>query len=198
MMYSYSHGLAYMISFMSFSYRQPISKDSNVIRSSKEVTDPVDQQRSQSGSDSEVHNSGNARRRVDTSSNRHSSRSALERETCRNKSKRNRTSIRHPTSPENKEKVPERGPCVRSGDCGEGLCCVRDGRGKSCQRIPVEGEACLLRGRSKVRRRNLERCDCGHGLACRGNENSRGLGVCRPKQRREARHSKRLAERKCG
>uniref|UniRef100_A0A669C218 Dickkopf-related protein 1/2/4 C-terminal subdomain 1 domain-containing protein n=1 Tax=Oreochromis niloticus TaxID=8128 RepID=A0A669C218_ORENI len=55
--------------------------------------------------------------------------------------------------------------CVRSGDCADGLCCVRYLTGKRCQRIPVEGEACLLRGPTK-RRRNLGRCDCDAGLFC--------------------------------
>ncbi|PWA14841.1 hypothetical protein CCH79_00020209 [Gambusia affinis] len=53
--------------------------------------------------------------------------------------------------------------CVRSGDCAAGLCCVRYLTGKRCQRIPLEGEACLLWGATK-RRRNLGRCDCAAGL----------------------------------
>uniref|UniRef100_A0A8C6KVT0 Dickkopf-related protein 1/2/4 C-terminal subdomain 1 domain-containing protein n=1 Tax=Nothobranchius furzeri TaxID=105023 RepID=A0A8C6KVT0_NOTFU len=55
--------------------------------------------------------------------------------------------------------------CVRSGDCAAGLCCVRYLTGKRCQSIPVEGEACLLRGPTKLRR-NLGRCDCAAGLSC--------------------------------
>lgn len=176
--------------------------NSNVIRSSKEVTDPEDQVHSQSSMDTEVHNSKNVRRRIEISSNRHNSRSAPESETCRDQSQRkSKSSSRHQAAPadnENKERVSERGPCVRSGDCETGLCCVRDGRGKSCQRIPMEDEVCFLRGRSKVRRRKLDRCDCGHGLTCRWTNIHRGLGVCRPKQKREARHSKRTADTTCG
>uniref|UniRef100_A0A8C5B2H5 Dickkopf-related protein 1/2/4 C-terminal subdomain 1 domain-containing protein n=1 Tax=Gadus morhua TaxID=8049 RepID=A0A8C5B2H5_GADMO len=55
--------------------------------------------------------------------------------------------------------------CVRSGDCQPGFCCVRYLTAKRCQRVPLEGDACLLPGRSK-RRRNLERCSCGQGLYC--------------------------------
>ncbi|XP_030581719.1 dickkopf-related protein 1-like, partial [Archocentrus centrarchus] len=65
----------------------------------------------------------------------------------------------------NRTKAPEMSSCVRSGDCAAGLCCVRYLTGKRCQRIPVEGEACLLRGPTK-RRRNLGRCDCDAGLFC--------------------------------
>uniref|UniRef100_A0A3B4UJK3 Dickkopf-related protein 1/2/4 C-terminal subdomain 1 domain-containing protein n=1 Tax=Seriola dumerili TaxID=41447 RepID=A0A3B4UJK3_SERDU len=61
--------------------------------------------------------------------------------------------------------TPEMSSCVRSGDCAAGLCCVRYLTGKRCQRIPVEGEACLLRGSTKLRR-NLGRCDCDAGLSC--------------------------------
>ncbi|KAI3372174.1 hypothetical protein L3Q82_007028 [Scortum barcoo] len=52
----------------------------------------------------------------------------------------------------NRTKAPEMSSCVRSGDCAAGLCCVRYLTSKRCQRIPVEGEACLLRG-SKLRRK---------------------------------------------
>ncbi|CAL8248009.1 unnamed protein product [Merluccius merluccius] len=55
-----------------------------------------------------------------------------------------------------------------TGQCGSaepGFCCVRYLTAKRCQRIPLEGDACLLPGRAK-RRRNLERCNCGDGLYC--------------------------------
>lgn len=80
---------------------------------------------------------------------------------------------------------------MRSGDCAAGLCCVRYLTGKRCQRIPVEGEACLLRGFNKLRRK-LGRCDCDVGLSCAAvsraeSGKNKGQGVCRP------RHSQRTA-----
>ncbi|KAM7415474.1 hypothetical protein PAMA_017806 [Pampus argenteus] len=110
------------------------------------------------------------------------------------------------TSSFNRTKAPEMSSCVRSGDCAAGLCCVRYLTGKRCQRIPAEGEACLLRG-SKMRR-NLGRCDCGAGLSCTaasqaGLSKAKGQGVCVSRQRqgqRKTRHSgkkRRTAERSC-
>nr|XP_004571666.2 dickkopf-related protein 4 [Maylandia zebra] len=107
----------------------------------------------------------------------------------------------------NRTKTLEMSSCVRSGDCADGLCCVRYLTGKRCQRIPVEGEACLLRGPTK-RRRNLGRCDCDAGLFCTAVDRvetgkNKGQGVCapRPKQgQRKTRHSgkkRRTAEGSC-
>ncbi|KAM7390965.1 hypothetical protein PAMP_021688 [Pampus punctatissimus] len=106
----------------------------------------------------------------------------------------------------NRTKAPEMSSCVRSGDCAAGLCCVRYLTGKRCQRIPAEGEACLLRG-SKMRR-NLGRCDCGAGLSCTaanraGLSKAKGQGVCvsrKTQGQRKTRHSgkkRRTAERSC-
>lgn len=100
--------------------------------------------------------------------------------------------------------VAEMATCVRSGDCEAGLCCVRYLKGKRCQRIPKEGETCLLRGGRSKLRRNLDRCDCALGLTCRAQaESLKNQGVCLPKPRentRSARHSgkRRNAERRCG
>ncbi|XP_030273890.1 dickkopf-related protein 4 [Sparus aurata] len=107
----------------------------------------------------------------------------------------------------NRTKAPEMASCVRSGDCAAGLCCVRYLTGKRCQRIPVEGEACLLRGSSKLRRK-LGRCDCEAGLTCVAvnraeSGKAKGQGVCQPRQRqaeRTTRHSgkkRRTAESSC-
>ncbi|XP_071340214.1 dickkopf-related protein 4 isoform X2 [Trachinotus anak] len=107
----------------------------------------------------------------------------------------------------NRTKAPEMSSCVRSGDCASGLCCVRYLTGKRCQRIPVEGEACLLRGSTKVRR-NLGRCDCDAGLSCTAiswteSGKNKGQGVClpRPSQgQRKTRNSgkkRRTAEGSC-
>ncbi|XP_069379183.1 dickkopf-related protein 4 [Paralichthys olivaceus] len=97
----------------------------------------------------------------------------------------------------NRTKAPEMASCVRSGDCGAGLCCVRYLTGKRCQKIPREGEACLLlRGSTKLRR-NLGRCHCHTGLSCTAIDRAesgknKGQGVClpRPQQgQRKTRHS---------
>ncbi|CAL8333502.1 unnamed protein product [Arctogadus glacialis] len=100
-----------------------------------------------------------------------------------------------------------RGSCVRSGDCQPGFCCVRYLTAKRCQRVPLEGDACLLPGRSK-RRRNLERCSCGQGLYCSpagptvsGAAKKQGVCLNRPGQgQRNTRHSgksRRTAEGGC-
>ncbi|KAL3062325.1 hypothetical protein OYC64_002184 [Pagothenia borchgrevinki] len=107
----------------------------------------------------------------------------------------------------NRTKAPEMSSCVRSGDCEAGLCCVRYLTGKRCQRIPGDGEACLLRGSTKLRRK-LGRCDCDAGLSCTAvsrpeTGRAKGQGVCTPRQRegqRKTRHSgkkRRTAERSC-
>ncbi|KAM3610528.1 uncharacterized protein V6R79_005184 [Siganus canaliculatus] len=115
---------------------------------------------------------------------------------------------RDQTSTFNRTKAPEMASCVRSGDCAAGLCCVRYLTGRRCQRIPAEGEACLLRGFSKQRRK-LGRCDCHEGLACAAVSRAdpgkaKGQGVCVPRQRqagqRKTRHSgkkRRTPERSC-
>ncbi|KAM9858470.1 uncharacterized protein ACBR49_020474 [Aulostomus maculatus] len=103
----------------------------------------------------------------------------------------------------NRTKGPEMSNCVRSGDCASGLCCVRYLMGKRCQRIPVEGEACLLRGSTKLRRK-LGRCDCGAGLSCVAVSQpelgrAKRQGVC-TSHRNRAQHSgkkRRTAERSC-
>ncbi|MEQ2213729.1 hypothetical protein XENOCAPTIV_019895 [Xenoophorus captivus] len=108
----------------------------------------------------------------------------------------------------NRTKGPEMSSCVRSGDCAAGLCCVRYLTGKRCQRIPLEGEACLLRGATKLRR-NLGRCDCSSELTCaavggadQGKNKRQGVCLIRTRQaQRKTRHSgkkkKRTAERSC-
>ncbi|KAI1900921.1 hypothetical protein AGOR_G00054810 [Albula goreensis] len=82
-----------------------------------------------------------------------------------------------------KQRGQERDKCVRSRDCGEGLCCTRYLEEKRCQRIPNEGEVCLLRGRSKGPRA-IGRCDCAHGFSCRPlSESYNSHGVCQPSEK---------------
>ncbi|XP_064209480.1 dickkopf-related protein 4-like isoform X1 [Anguilla rostrata] len=82
-----------------------------------------------------------------------------------------------------KQKGQERDKCVRSRDCGAGLCCTRYLEEKRCLRVPVEGERCLLPGRSKGQRA-LGRCDCAQGLSCRPlTENYNSHGVCQASEK---------------
>ncbi|XP_071258366.1 dickkopf-related protein 4-like [Salvelinus alpinus] len=88
-----------------------------------------------------------------------------QRNTCNGSQKKNQNKeILAPVDDENIEKMAEMATCVRSGDYEAGLCCVRYLTGK--RRIPKEGEACILRGGRSKLRRNLEYCDCAHGLTC--------------------------------
>ncbi|XP_072289537.1 uncharacterized protein [Eucyclogobius newberryi] len=106
----------------------------------------------------------------------------------------------------NRTKAAEMSPCVRSGDCAAGLCCVRYLTGKRCQRIPAEGELCLLRA-PKHRRANLGRCQCGEGLTCArapgedqaqpGHKKGQGVCVPRPRKTRHSGKKRRTAENSC-
>ncbi|KAG7480783.1 hypothetical protein MATL_G00060080 [Megalops atlanticus] len=83
-----------------------------------------------------------------------------------------------PSDSRRKQRGQERDKCVRSRDCEEGLCCTRYLEEKRCQRVPKEGEVCLLRGRSKGPRA-IGRCDCSQGLLCRPQaEGYSTHGVC--------------------
>ncbi|XP_029492829.1 dickkopf-related protein 4-like [Oncorhynchus nerka] len=187
------------------------SLDSNVIGSSKEAMDPLEQVDPHSGT-VYVQNNVNTRRRADTSSPRHhrpafpdQERSLSTRNTCNGSQKKNQSKeiVAHDDD-DNIRKVAEKATCVRSGDCEAGLCCVRYLKVKRCQPIPKEGDACLLRGGRSKKRRNLDRCNCAPGLICRAQAESPKIqGVCQPKLRengRSARHSdkRRMAERRCG
>ncbi|KAG5840279.1 hypothetical protein ANANG_G00187120 [Anguilla anguilla] len=81
-----------------------------------------------------------------------------------------------------KQKGQERDKCVRSRDCGAGLCCTRYLEEKRCLRVPVEGERCLLPGRSKGQRA-LGRCDCAQGLSCRPLTENYSHGVCQASEK---------------
>ncbi|XP_066500411.1 dickkopf-related protein 4-like [Hoplias malabaricus] len=153
------------------------SLDSNIIRSSKEITEPQTEPPSQRDTvDVSAHNimrprqerNGGVRCSVDKANE------------CRSPNKRQRQGGKVRPSPVDagRGKVPEMGECVRSRDCEEGLCCAKYLTGLRCQRIPKKGEVCLLRGRSKTRR-TLDRCDCAPGLHCRSTEQGPvGQGLC--------------------
>ncbi|MEQ2166817.1 hypothetical protein GOODEAATRI_032160 [Goodea atripinnis] len=162
-----------------------LALDSNTIRSSKEAT---------------LQSSGQPRRACSNRAERRSSNTdrQMDRQQAKDRI----------TNSFNRTKGPEMSSCVRSGDCAAGLCCVRYLTGKRCQRIPFEGEACLLRGATKLRR-NLGRCDCSSELTCaavggadQGKNKRQGVCLIRTRQaQRKTRHSgkkkKRTAERSC-
>ncbi|XP_072537243.1 uncharacterized protein [Salminus brasiliensis] len=153
--------------------------DSNIIRSSKEIMEP-EQTAPTSQRDTVDVSAHNTMRRRQDRQGRQVECSLEQVNECRGSKRRQRGGGKIKLSPEDagRSKVPEMGECLRSRDCEEGLCCAQYLTGRRCQRIPTQGEVCLLRGRSKTRR-NLDRCDCGPGLHCRPEIQSvRGQGVC--------------------
>lgn len=183
--------------------------DSNTIKSSKEASESTErlrentpQKTSRRGSEATSHSSQCSGPDC-SASNRSCSNRAQRRGSSRDRDQDSFRDVDRVRDTEfNRTKAPEMSPCVRSSDCGEGLCCVRYLTVKRCQRIPSEGELCLQRG-SKQRRRNLGRCDCAAGLTCTsdgaglpqgqgaGQPKGKGQGVCVLKQRgqRKTRHS---------
>ncbi|XP_029365553.1 uncharacterized protein LOC115048317 [Echeneis naucrates] len=200
-----------------------LALDSNTIRSSKETVAQSSEQLDGSHGDQveeatrhQTETNFNSRRRPAapcsapdcyTPERGRCSNRAQRRQTARDRQVDQQGDTERDTDSFNRTKAPEMSSCVRSGDCAAGLCCVRYLTGKRCQRIPVEGEACLLRGSTKLRR-NLGRCDCDVGLSCTAINRAelgknKGQGVCLPRPRpgqRKTRHSgkkRRTAERSC-
>ncbi|XP_068594635.1 dickkopf-related protein 4 [Brachionichthys hirsutus] len=209
-------------SFLCVSLVCGLALDSNTIRSSKESELSSEQTDRSNGEQAErptrprVGKDFNARRDPTPSCSTPDC-EAPQKGSCTNRAQRRPSSQDRRREPEaepqsgvdgfNRTKAPEMASCVRSGDCAAGLCCVRYLTGKRCQRIPVEGEACLLQGSTKMRRK-LGRCECAAGLACTAvgrpaSGKSKGQGVCRRRQRqgkRKTRHSgkkRTAAERGC-
>ncbi|KAK2838190.1 hypothetical protein Q5P01_015402 [Channa striata] len=190
-----------------------LALDSNTIRSSKEMQHSSEQLSGSNGD--QVEPAG--RHQTETNSNRQAASPCTTPEClippkgrCSNRAQRRPSSQERQvdravdreadTDSFNKTNAAEMSSCVRSNDCAAGLCCARYLTGKRCQRIPGEGEACLLRGSTK-RRRNLGRCDCGEGLVCSavsGAESgkAKGQGVCRRKTRHPGK-KRRTAESSC-
>ncbi|XP_035497050.1 uncharacterized protein LOC118314604 isoform X2 [Scophthalmus maximus] len=202
-----------------------LALDSNNIRSSKEAADRSAEPERSHGDQVE----GTARRRTETNSNSNR-RSTAACSTpdcnapvtggCSNRAQRRLSSQdrqvdrqvdrERDTDSFNRTKAPEMSSCVRSGDCADGLCCVRYLTGRRCQRIPTQGDACLLlRGSGKVRGRKLGRCPCDTGLSCTATGDraesgkNKSQGVCQPRPpqgQRKTRHSgkkRRTVERSC-
>ncbi|KAG8512483.1 Dickkopf-related protein 4 [Galemys pyrenaicus] len=74
--------------------------------------------------------------------------------------------------------------CLRSFDCGPGLCCARHFWTKMCKPVLLEGQVCSRRGHKDTAQAPeiFQRCDCGPGLLCRsqvsGNRQHARLRVC--------------------
>ncbi|XP_064830465.1 dickkopf-related protein 4-like [Oncorhynchus masou masou] len=173
------------------------SLESDVIRNSKEVLDPLEQVDPHSGMVG-VQTNVNTRR-IRSSSPRHhirpscpdQKRSPSTRNTCNGYQKKNQSKEILVYDDDNIRKVAETATCVRSGDCEAGLCCIRYLTGKRCQPIPKEGDTCLLRGGRSKQRRNLDRCNCAPGLICRVQaESPKNQGVCQPKLRENRRNAR--------
>ncbi|XP_033621464.1 dickkopf-related protein 4 [Fukomys damarensis] len=72
--------------------------------------------------------------------------------------------------------------CLRTSDCGSGLCCARHFWTKICKPVLVEGQVCSRRGHKDTAQAPeiFQRCDCGPGLSCQsqGSQQHARLRVC--------------------
>ncbi|XP_059012279.1 dickkopf-related protein 4 [Mustela lutreola] len=74
--------------------------------------------------------------------------------------------------------------CLRTFDCGAGLCCARHFWTKICKPVLLEGQVCSRRGQKDTAQAPeiFQRCECGPGLLCRnqvtGNRQHARLRVC--------------------
>ncbi|XP_062936147.1 dickkopf-related protein 4 [Cynocephalus volans] len=74
--------------------------------------------------------------------------------------------------------------CLRTLDCGLGLCCARHFWTKICKPVLLEGQVCSRRGHKDTAQAPeiFQRCDCGPGLSCQsqaaGNQQHTRLRVC--------------------
>ncbi|XP_007522843.1 dickkopf-related protein 4 [Erinaceus europaeus] len=74
--------------------------------------------------------------------------------------------------------------CLRTFDCGPGLCCARHFWTKMCKPVLLEGQVCSRRGHKDNTQAPeiFQRCDCGPGLVCRSqatdNRQHARLRVC--------------------
>ncbi|XP_055272258.1 dickkopf-related protein 4 [Moschus berezovskii] len=74
--------------------------------------------------------------------------------------------------------------CLRTFDCGPGLCCARHFWTKICKPVLLEGQVCSRRGHKDASQAPeiFQRCDCGPGLVCRSqaarNRQHARLRVC--------------------
>lgn len=68
--------------------------------------------------------------------------------------------------------------CLRTFDCGPGLCCARHFWTKICKPVPLEGQVCSRRAHKDTAQAPeiFQRCDCGPGLSRRSQAT---IGLCR-------------------
>ncbi|KAK2840655.1 hypothetical protein Q7C36_012234 [Tachysurus vachellii] len=152
--------------------------DSNEIRSSREITtdpEPTSIPSEIFTVNVSVHNNVRRRQKSPECTNQQEN-------GCQSSKKRRRQRKKpslDDTVTENGQK--RRRNCLRSGDCGEGWCCVQYNGGRRCQKVLQESEMCLLGARPKSKtRRFLERCPCTAGLNCLRMPGSlKGQGECR-------------------
>ncbi|KAM5264357.1 dickkopf-related protein 4 [Ctenodactylus gundi] len=72
--------------------------------------------------------------------------------------------------------------CLRTLDCGLGLCCARHFWTKICKPVLLEGQVCSRRGHKDTAQAPeiFQRCGCGPGLSCRSQSHRQHvwLSVC--------------------
>ncbi|XP_051508400.1 dickkopf-related protein 1-like [Myxocyprinus asiaticus] len=105
----------------------------------------------------------------------------------------NITTVPHPrrNTIQTKSQQPVKGgegeTCLRSSDCLDGLCCARHFWSRICKPVLTEGQMCTRHRRKGAHGLEIfQRCDCGAGLACRGQREragaeSRNLHTCQPR-----------------
>ncbi|XP_066535855.1 dickkopf WNT signaling pathway inhibitor 1a isoform X2 [Hoplias malabaricus] len=77
--------------------------------------------------------------------------------------------------------------CLRSSDCGEGLCCARHFWSRICKPVLTEGQVCTRHRRKGTHGLEIfQRCDCGQGLVCRA-QRDRAAGAEQGQQQQQQR-----------
>ncbi|XP_041921565.1 dickkopf WNT signaling pathway inhibitor 1a [Alosa sapidissima] len=80
-------------------------------------------------------------------------------------------------TPSQSHKTPKGGDgetCLRSSDCGEGLCCARHFWTRICKPVLTEGQVCTRHRRKGGQGLEIfQRCDCKPGLTCRVQKGAR-------------------------
>ncbi|XP_072533027.1 dickkopf WNT signaling pathway inhibitor 1a [Salminus brasiliensis] len=85
-------------------------------------------------------------------------------------------------------------PCLRSSDCGEGLCCARHFWSRICKPVLTEGQVCTRHRRKGTHGLEIfQRCDCGQGLVCRAQRDKAGAGEGQQQQQQLSNTNNRAA-----
>lgn len=73
--------------------------------------------------------------------------------------------------------------CLRSSDCGEGLCCARHFWSRICKPVLTEGQVCTRHRRKGGQGLEIfQRCDCKPGLSCRVQKGALPNGQRQPRE----------------